>query len=542
MDTMPITTHPDSDGSRGVHSSLTGHLLIGASDVAATQGTLQALDPAANRHVLPDFALGGAEEVDRAAHLAEDAFDSYAHSALAARAAFLERIAANLDVIHPVLAERTALETGFPVAQVVIEAAKAAMQFRQFADVVRKGDFLRATIDPALPERLPRPRLDHRMCKVGIGPVAIFGASNFPISYSVAGGDTASALAAGCPVVLKAHNAHPGASEIEARAIRQAVQDSGLHEGVFSMVRGAGNAIGEALVDHPLIKAVTFTGSEVGGMALYRRAQRRPDPIPVFTEMTSVNPTFVLPQALAQRAGVIGDGFGERMLVNVGQACLKPAILLSVDGAGYGVLRDALAARVGAAPARPMLTPGIHEAYLRGLERQEAAGARGIARGMRAARDLDGRATLFEVDGETFMAEPRLSEEVFGPTALLVKLRDVEALVGAAKGFRGQLSATMHLDELDAALARRLLPILERRTGRIVINAFAHPQEVSHASIHGGPFPATSDSRFTSVGMSSIERFLRPVCYQGFPDALLPEVLRDGNPLGISRLTDGRHS
>jgi NADP-dependent aldehyde dehydrogenase len=521
---------------------LTGNLLIGAHDISATAGTMNALNPATNAEIEPAFAFGTAAEVDRAAELADDAFDSYNGTSLDERAAFLDRIADGLDAVAPELAQRASLETGLPAAQLEAETAKAATQFRQFAGVVRQGRFRQAAIDPAQPGRQPRPRMDHRMQKIALGPVAVFGASNFPISYSVAGGDTASALAAGCPVIVKAHNAHPGTSEIMGRVIQQAVEASGLHEGVFSMVRGGGNAIGEALVDHPLIKGVTFTGSEAGGMALFRRAQQRPDPIPVFTEMTSVNPTFVLPSALAARGATIGDGFGERMLVNVGQACLKPAILLAIDGAGYGELREALIARIQAMHARTMLTPGIWKSYGENVERRRSAGAERIAAGGKPQGAWDGQAVLLEVDGERMLGDPSLSEEVFGPAALLVRVDDVEQLVALAKQFRGQLSATLQLDAADHALASRLLPILERRTGRIVVNAFAHPQEVSYASIHGGPFPATSDSRFTSVGMTSIERFLRPVCYQGFPDELLPEALKHDNPRGLWRLTDGELS
>ena len=521
---------------------LSGNLLIGAREVSATAGTMKALNPATNLEIEPLFAFGGTDEVDRAVRLADDALDSYSRTSLPDRAAFLGRIADGLDAVTPELAQRTSLETGLPVAQLEGEAAKAATQFRQFATVVREGRFRQATINPAQPDRQPRARMDHRMQKVALGPVAIFGASNFPISYSVAGGDTASALAAGCPVILKAHNGHPGASELMGRVIQQAVTESGLHEGVFSLVRGGGNEIGEALVDHPLIKGVTFTGSEGGGMALFRRAQQRPDPIPVFTEMTSVNPTFVLPVALAARGGAIGDGFTERMLVTVGQACLKPAILLAIDGPGYLELRNAMIARVEAMQARTMLTPGINAAYQKNVERQRNMGAERIAVGGKPQGMWDGQSILFEVDGASMLENPSLSEEVFGPAALLVRVKDVEQLITIAKQFRGQLSATMQIDPADHSLAARLLPILERRTGRIVVNAFAHPQEVSYASIHGGPFPATSDSRFTSVGMSAIERFLRPVCYQGFPDELLPEALQHDNPRGIWRLTDGELS
>ena len=519
--------------------TITGNLLIGASEVPATAGTMKALDPRTGLEVEPSFAFGTEAEVDRAARLADAAFDSYNATTLSQRAAFLEKIADNLDRVAPELAARTSIETGLPAAQFEGEAARTAATLRKFAMVVRQGRFRQATVDPAQADRKPSPRMDHRMQKIGIGPVVVFGASNFPISYSVAGGDTASALAAGNPVIVKAHNAHPGGSEIAARAIQAAVRECGLHEGVFSLVRGAGNAVGEALVLHPLVRAVAFTGSEIGGMTLYRLAQQRPDPIPVFAEMTSVNPTFILPAAQEARGQAIGDGFAERMLVNVGQACLKPAIILGVDGAGFDAMRDGLIGRVNGSPARTMLTPGIHKAYVTNLARQHEAGAEQIAIGASPQGPFEGHAALAEVSGDQFLANPLLAEEVFGPAALLVKARDVEQLIAIARTFRGQLSATMHLEREDHATAKRLVPILERRTGRIVVNAFAHPQEVSYATIHGGPFPATSDSRFTSVGMTSIERFLRPVTYQGFPDELLPEALKAGNELGLWRLVDG---
>ncbi|WP_328891737.1 aldehyde dehydrogenase (NADP(+)) [Streptomyces sp. NBC_00316] len=522
--------------------TLTGELLIGAARVPATAGTMTALNPATNEPIEPEFAFGGAAEVDCALRLADEAFDSYSHTDLAERAAFLDLIAEKLEAVKEELAARTSLETGLPAAQLESEAVRTAGVFRKFATVVRQGRFLQTAIDPAQPDRRPGPRMDHRMQKVALGPVVIFGASNFPISYSVAGGDTASALAAGCPVVLKAHNAHPGASEIQGRVIQQAVAEAGLHEGVFSLIRGADNEIGEALVDHPLVRAVTFTGSEGGGMALYRRAQQRPDPIPVFTEMTSVNPTFVLPAALAARGAEIGGGLVQRAMYNVGQACLKPAILLAVDGPGFQEMRDAARAEVEKVAARTMLTPGIHDAYTRNAQRMQERGATRIAAGPAPIRAWDGQSLLYEVTGEQLLAEPTLREEVFGPAILLVRLTGLEQLHEAARAFRGQLSATVHAEESDHAAAEWLLPILERRTGRIVINAFSIPQEVTYASVHTGPFPATSDSRFTSVGMSAIERFLRPVAYQNFPDELLPESLREANLLHLWRLVDGELS
>ncbi|PBC47435.1 aldehyde dehydrogenase (NADP(+)) [Rhodococcus sp. ACPA1] len=516
--------------------TLTGELLIGGARVRATTGTMKAFNPATGELIEPEFAFGGSAEVDRALRLAGEAFDSYSHTDLADRAAFLDLIADKLEALKDELAERASLEAGLPVAQFEGEALRTADVFRKFAVVVRQGRFLQAAIDPAQPDRRPAPRMDHRLQKVALGPGVIFGASNFPISYSVAGGDTASALAAGCPVVVKAHNAHPGASEIQGRVIAQAVAEAGLHEGVFSVVRGVGNEIGEALVDHPLVRAVTFTGSEGGGMALYRRAQRRPDPIPVFTEMTSVNPTFVLPAALAARGAEIGGGLVQRAMYNVGQACLKPAILLAVDGPGFPELRDAATAEVEKVAARTMLTPGIHDSYTRNAQRMEN-GATRIGAGTAPTGAWDGQST-----GEQLLAEPALREEVFGPAILLVRLTGTDQLLEVARAFRGQLSATMHAEAADRTAAEQLLPILERRTGRIVFNAFSIPQEVSYASTHGGPFPATSDSRFTSVGMGAVERFVRPVTYQNFPDEFLPQPLREANPLHLWRLVDGELS
>ncbi|MEU0837659.1 aldehyde dehydrogenase (NADP(+)) [Streptomyces sp. NPDC005969] len=522
--------------------TLTGNLLIGRAGVPATAGTMKAFNPAVGELIEPEFAFGGAAEVDRAVRLADEAVDSYSHTGPAERAAFLDLIADKLEAVKDELAARASLETGLPIAQFEGEVVRTAGVFRKFATVVRQGRFLQVAIDTAQPDRQPTPRMDHRLQKVALGPVVVFGASNFPISYSVAGGDTASALAAGCPVVIKAHNAHPGASEIQGRVIQEAVAEVGLHEGVFSLVRGAGNEIGEALVDHPLVRAVTFTGSEGGGMALYHRAQQRPEPIPVFTEMTSVNPTFVLPAALAARGAEIGGGLVQRAMYNAGQACLKPAILLALDGPGFQELRDAAIAEVEKAAARTMLTPGIHDSYVRNAQRMENGGATLIGAGPVPARAWDGQSLLYEVTGEQLLADPVLRKEVFSPAILLVRLTGMDQLLEVARAFRGQLSATLHAEAADHAAAEQLLSILERRTGRIVFNAFSIPQEVSYASTHGGPFPATSDSRFTSVGMGAIERFIRPVTYQNFPDDLLPQPLREANPLHLWRLVDGELS
>jgi NADP-dependent aldehyde dehydrogenase len=377
------------------------------------------------------------------------------------------------------------------------------------------------------------------MHKVAIGPVAVFGASNFPLLYSVAGGDTASALASGSPVVVKAHSSHLGTSELVGRAIRKAVAEAGFPEGVFSLVLGAGNEVGEALVDHPEIKAVAFTGSEAGGMALVRRGQQRPEPIPVFAEMASVNPHFLLPHAQAARASAFATRFVEQMTAGAGQMCLKPGLILAIDGEGFDVLRATLRDALAAGLAQTMLSPNIHGAYERGVKRRSVTkGVTELAHGGAAKGQLDGSAYLFEVDAANAIADMTVAEEVFGPAAVLIRCASADDMLAIAKRLKGQLSVVLHLDEADSELAQKLMPTIERRTGRIVANSFSNVVEISDAHIHGGPFPATSDPRFTSVGSTAIDRFLRPIAYQNLPSELLPPSLRDDNPLGLWRLRD----
>jgi NADP-dependent aldehyde dehydrogenase len=377
------------------------------------------------------------------------------------------------------------------------------------------------------------------MQKVPLGPVVVFGASNFPILYSVAGGDTASALASGCPVVAKAHPSHLGTSELVGRAIQKAVADNGLHEGVFSLIIGDGNSIGEALVDHPETKAVAFTGSEAGGMALVRRGLMRAQPIPVFAEMTSANPHFVLPAALATRADTFATRFVEQMVAGVGQMCLTPGIILAIDGPGFDALRSTLRETLADTPSATMLARNIHANFERGVERlQRSTGVTELARGGDRVEALDGQARLFEVDAQVVLQDMELLGEVFGPSAVLVRCKSVDEMLAVGGGMHGQLSMAVHLEPDDHQLAHRLLPILEKRTGRIVVNAFSNMVEISDAQVHGGPFPATSDPRFTAVGSTAIDRFLRPFAYQNFPHELLPPALHDDNPLGLWRLRD----
>lgn len=521
--------------------TLTGNMLIGAQSVKGAGAPLHAIDPARGEPLQPGFHAGTAEDVARAAELAAAAFDPYRAAPLETRAQFLESIAEGILALGDALIERTHLETGLPLARLQGERGRTVGQLRLFARVVRDGYFLDATIDPAQPDRQPLPRADLRLANVPLGPVAVFGASNFPLAFSVAGGDTASALAAGCPVIVKAHNAHPGTSEMVGRVIQQAVARHGLPEGVFSLLFGAGNEIGTALATHPAITAVGFTGSRRGGLALVAAANARPVPIPVYAEMSSINPVFLLPAALEARAETIAKGFVESLVMGVGQFCTNPGLVIGIEGPALERFRQAAGQAVQAKGAATMLTPGIFAAYTQGeqaLAGHASVATLGRGEASRPAANAAGPA-VFGTDAARFLASPELEAEVFGPASLVVACRDAAQMRAVAEHLEGQLTATLFVDEADADMARGLLPVLERKAGRILANGYPTGVEVSHAMVHGGPFPATSNPASTSVGATAIRRFLRPVCYQDLPDALLPDGLKRANPLGLPRMTDG---
>lgn len=521
--------------------SITGDMLIGASAVRGTLGVQRAFDPARNEHIEPEFGLGGQDEVNRACELAAAAFDTYRAAPLTQRAAFLESIADNIMALGDELVTRGMAETGLPEARLQGERARTVGQLRLFARVAREGLFLNATIDPALPERKPMPRSDLRLARVPLGPVAVFGASNFPLAFSVAGGDTASALAAGCPVVVKAHSGHPGLSELVGRAIQQAVKDNNLPEGVFSLLFGSGRTLGDALVAHPAIKAVGFTGSRQGGLALVRTANARAEPIPVYAEMASINPVFLFPGALAARSQAIAQGFAASLVGSVGQLCTNPGLLIAIDGPDLQQFEATVKEALQNAPAGTMLTPGIADAYQSGVAQLNAVkGVSCVAQGQSSdGRPNSAQAALYSTDAERFLADTALESEVFGPASLLVRVRDVAQMREIAEHLEGQLTSTLQLEASDIDAARTLIPVLERKAGRILANGFPTGVEVTYAMVHGGPFPSTSNSMTTSVGATAIDRFLRPVCYQDLPDALLPDALKAGNPLGLWRLVDG---
>ncbi|WP_231137365.1 aldehyde dehydrogenase (NADP(+)) [Chromobacterium paludis] len=516
-----------------------GDMLIGRAAVYGRAGALRAVDPASGEVLEPAFGCGDAGDVDRACRLAREAAPALRAASGETRARLLEAIAAGLLAAGNALLERAARETGLPPARLIVERGRAVGQLRQFAQAARRGLDAGAIVEPGQPGKLP-PKPDLRSRRVAIGPVAVFGASNFPLAFSVAGGDTAAALAAGCPVVAKAHPAHPGVSELTGRVIQQAVADCGLPEGVFSLLIGDGHDIGLALVRHPAIAAVAFTGSRQGGLALLRAAALRPSPIPVFAEMGSLNPIFVLPHALAARAESLGAAWVDAVALNAGQFCTCPSLLLALEGEPLDRLRAAVVKAAAAKPAETMLTSAIHAGYQAALRRIRAApGVAELATGQAATGPHAARLTLFETRADAFLAAPELSEEAFGPCALLVACRDLDQWFEVAHSLDGQLAAAMQLDEADLPLARELLPVLEARAGRVLANGSPNWVEVSPAMMHGGPFPAGSDSRATSVGLAAMDRFLRPVCYQNLPAALLPPQLADDNPLALWRRVAG---
>jgi NADP-dependent aldehyde dehydrogenase len=521
--------------------SITGEMLIGRQAVRGDEASLRAFNPATGAEIAePVFGSGSVAHVGLACDLAQQAFDPYRQLPLTVRAEFLERIADGITSLGDALIERAQQESGLPKARLEGERGRTTGQLKLFAQVVRAGQWLAATLDSPLPERKPLPRSDLRMQKIALGPVAVFGASNFPLAFSVAGGDTAAALAAGCPVVVKAHPAHLGTSEMVGRVIQKVAQDMDLPEGVFSMIVGAGNAVGEALVAHPAIKAVGFTGSRAGGLSLMRVAGARAEPIPVYAEMSSVNPVFLLPHALAQRGDAIARGFVDSLVLGAGQFCTNPGLAIAVDSDALKGFVATASQALGGKPAQTMLTAGIHSAYEKGEDKLAAtSGVETVARGLDATGPTQARAALFVTDAQTFLATPTLEDEVFGPVSTIVRCNDEHEMLAVAEHFAGQLTATLQMDSADLATAQKLLPILERKAGRILVNGFPTGVEVSHAMVHGGPFPATSDSRATSVGTTSIERFLRPVCYQDFPAELLPAALADSNPLDLWRRRDG---
>ncbi|MGV0718617.1 aldehyde dehydrogenase (NADP(+)) [Mycolicibacterium sp. XJ662] len=525
-------TLPDTTG-------LTGQMIIAGAHVRGSGQSVRALNPASGETLEPAYHYGDDSHVDAACAAAADAFHEYRATTDEQRAQFLEAVAANIDAIKDTLIARAAAESGLPTARLTGESARTTNQLRLFAAVLREGSFHHVVIDPAQPDRQPAPRPDIRQRSVPLGPVAVFGASNFPLAFSVAGGDTASALAAGCPVVVKGHDAHPGTSELVGRAITDAVAASGMPAGTFSLLFGDGPSLGTTLVTDPRIKAVGFTGSRSAGTALVAAAAARPEPIPVYAEMSAINPVFLLDGALAARGADIAKGFVGSLTMGSGQYCTSPGLVIGVDGPGLDTFVAAARDALADAPATPMLTPGIASSFASGVDAL-AKQVELVGRGQPADNEYACHAALFTTDAATFLESKALHAEVFGSSSIVVRCRDLAEMRAVAENVEGQLTATVHADESDYDAARELLPLLELKAGRILFDGWPTGVEVGHAMVHGGPYPATSDSRTTSVGTRAIERYLRPVCYQNVPKALRPSVVADSNPDGLWRRVDGQ--
>lgn len=493
------------------------HLVAGTwRDGAGTFASAPAHGPA------HDFAVGTVDLVNAACEAAEAAFASYANTPRAGRAAFLRTIADEIEARAEAITEIGSQETGLPAARLQGERGRTTGQLRLFADHIESGSYLDRRHDTALPDRQPAPRPEIRMIQRSIGPVAVFGASNFPLAFSTAGGDTAAALAAGCPVVVKGHSAHPGTGEIIALAIEAAIKACGLHPGVFSLIQGGRRDVGHALVQHPFIKAVGFTGSLAGGRALFDLCAQRPEPIPFFGELGSVNPMFLLPEATETRAEAIAQGWAASLTMGAGQFCTNPGIAIVVDGPAADRFVAAAVEALGKVAPQTMLTEGIAAAYRYG---QTQLANRNTVRTVLANESQGRQASpnLFETTGPEFLQDHLLGEEVFGPLGLVVRVGSIEEMQELAQGLSGQLTATIHMDPADLAAAKALRPVLERKVGRLLVNGFSTGVEVVDAMVHGGPYPASTNFGATSVGTLSIRRFLRPVSYQNLPEGLLPE-------------------
>ncbi|WP_458792608.1 aldehyde dehydrogenase (NADP(+)) [Yoonia sp. MH D7] len=472
-----------------------------------------------------EFSAGSPDLVSQACAAAHAAFPRFAASSREERAVLLETIADELDARGDQITEIGTSETGLPGARLQGERGRTTGQLRLFATHIREGAYLDRRHDTALPDRMPLPRPDLRTMQRPVGPVAVFGASNFPLAFSTAGGDTAAALAAGCPVVVKGHGAHPGTGEIVGDAIVASLDKLGMDGGIFSLVQGGTRQVGEALVTDSRIKAVGFTGSLGGGRALFDLCAKRPEPIPFFGELGSVNPMFILPEAAAARSADLGAGWAGSLTMGVGQFCTNPGIAIIVDGPEADAFVNAASEGLKAVAAQTMLTDGMADAYRDGARRvSEGAGVKSLL-----TSTCEGRSAapyLFDVSAKDWMANEELAEEVFGPLGLVVRVKDAEQLQAVAANFKGQLTATLHMDDGDIDLARALLPTLEQMAGRVLANGFPTGVEVADTMVHGGPYPASTNFGATSVGTLSIRRFLRPVCYQNLPEALLPADLR----------------
>jgi alpha-ketoglutaric semialdehyde dehydrogenase len=521
---------------------LTGQSIIGYHRGSKDRKELHGFNPSTGELLSPTFYSVSENEVDESVELAAESFLNYSALPGKTRAAFLSSIAQNLEQLGEELVERAMLETGLPPGRIRNESGRTCSQLRFFANMAQNASWADARIDHADPTRAPLAKPDVRSMLRPLGPIAVFCASNFPLAFSVAGGDTASALAAGNTVIVLAHYAHPGTAELAGTAIRNAALKHGLPEGVFSLLYDAGHDVAKALVGHPGVKGGGFTGSRVGGMALLNVANSRPDPIPFFAEMSSVNPVFILPGALDSGSEAIAKGLHESATLGVGQFCTNPGVVIISGDAEAFVSR--YVKLMSTTPAGIMLNRHIAGSYRR------AVSARSLRPNVKVSWTAEANASqaecsagtaVFETDAQSWLRDSSLQDEIFGPATLMVRAGSQEDLLQIAQSLEGNLTATILGNSEDLVKYSDLISVIEKKVGRVLFNAYPTGVEVCEAMVHGGPYPATSEGRSTSVGGRAILRFARPVCYQNFPDLALPPELQEANPLGIWRMEDGKY-
>jgi alpha-ketoglutaric semialdehyde dehydrogenase len=521
---------------------LNGNQIIGNFEQPGSEAHIKSTNPLTNQQIEPGSKGASKTQVNEACLLAKNAFDTYRNTSLKKRAEFLEEIAKELENLGDQLTKKFIEESGLPEGRAKGEMGRTVGQLRMFANHIKKGMSANATIDTALLDRKPLPRTDHRLTNVALGPIVVFGASNFPLAFSVAGGDTASALAAGCPVVVKGHSAHLGTSELTGKAILSAIKKCGMPNGTFSLLFGSGSIVGQELVSNKEIKGIGFTGSRKGGLAILKTAQSRKEPIPVFAEMSSINPVFLLPSAF-ENIQVIVDGFISSLTLGAGQFCTNPGLLVFIENKESQKLIKSLSDAIVKTNTQTMLTENIYNSYCTGLSKLEKnKKIKLLAKSNLSTEPNQCQATLFETTGKNFLSDTDLAEEVFGASSLIVKCETESEMEEIAKSIEGQLTGSLHLNKnQDVKLAKRIISQLELKVGRIIFNQFPTGVEVCNAMVHGGVYPATSDSRSTSVGSNAISRFLRPICYQNFPQNYLRDEIKDNNPNNISQLINGEH-
>ncbi|MEL6922429.1 MAG: aldehyde dehydrogenase (NADP(+)) [Bacteroidota bacterium] len=522
------------------NTPLYGQNFLGFKRSALMSKLMHAMNPATQQLIEGAFNVASPEEIDEAMQLATKAAHPFAQTSNAERAAFLNAIADEILALGDALVQRAMAESGLPEGRIIGERGRTMNQLRLFAKVVKEGSWVEASIDLAQPERTPFPKADIRKMLVPVGPVVVFTASNFPLAFSTAGGDTASALAAGCPVVVKAHESHLGTNALVAYAIQNAAQKTGMPDGVFSSLNGTGPELGQALAKHSLTKSIAFTGSLRAGKALYDAAANRPDPIPVFAEMGSINPVVLLPDALQQRAGELAKTYAGSVTLGVGQFCTNPGLILGVQSEALDRFVDTLAAEIKNIAPATMLNEGVCNNYQKGLSTfVQMDGVQLEGESQTAAAAVQGKPVVCSTKGAYFMDHPTLHEEVFGPSTLVVRCADNTELLSVVQELEGQLTGTIMGESKELADYPELIAALQQKVGRLIFNSVPTGVEVCDSMQHGGPWPATTDSRFTSVGTGAIRRFARPVTWQSWPQALLPDALKDDNPLNIWRKLDG---